>query len=91
MAHPVEWIMDPLEYEWFYDTDMDAIMVTTTTIVHTYFHLGRIHGLVEPDISPALIVILEAPLAPLLAPWDLSLSPLPNIEMEPISPGLPLV
>ena len=26
-----------------------------------------------------------------LAPWDFSLSPLPDIKMEPMSPGLPFI
>ena len=86
MAHPVEWIMNPSEYEWFYDVGANAIMVTTTMVVHTNFHLGHMHEVAEPDIPLAPVVIPEAPLTPPLAPWDLPLSPLLDCEMEPMSP-----
>ena len=62
MEHPIEWIMHSPEYKWFYDANMDAIVATTTMVIHTYFHLGHMHGVVEPDISPTLKVIPEAPL-----------------------------
>ena len=47
MAFLVEWIMDPPKYKWYYDADKEAIMATTTAVVHTYFYLGRMHGLEE--------------------------------------------
>ena len=66
-------------------------MPTTTTVVHTYFYLGRMHGLEEPNVPLALAVIPEARPMPPLAPWDLPLSPLPNIKMKPMSLRLPSV
>ena len=83
--------MDPPEYEWFYDVGANAIMVTTTTVVHIYFQLGRMHKVVEPNVLLAPAVIPEAPPTQPLAPWDFSLYPLLDIEIEPISPGLPSV
>ena len=62
MAHPVEWIMDPLEHVWSYDKGTNTIMVATTTVVHTYINLGRMHEVAEPDIPLAPTVIPEAPL-----------------------------
>ena len=43
MAPLVEWIMDPLEYEWFYNVSANAIVATTTTVVHIYLHFGHMH------------------------------------------------
>ena len=91
MAYLVKWIMDPLEYEWFFNVGGNTIMAMTTTVVHTYFHLGRMHKVVEVDIPLAPVVIPEALLSPPLAPWDLLLSTLPDFDMEPMSPGLPSV
>ena len=54
MAHPVEWIIDPPEYEWFYAAGANVIVVMTTTVLHTYFHLGRMHEVAEPDLPLAL-------------------------------------
>ena len=54
------------------------------------FHLGRMHEIVAPEPPFAVAAdIPEAPPVPPLAPWDFPLSPLPNVEMEPMSPGLP--
>ena len=64
-------------------------MVTTTTVVHSYFHLSRMHEVVELDPLLAPTVIPEAPPAQLLAPWDFPMSHLRNVEMDPMSPGLP--
>ena len=64
-------------------------MATTTTVVYTFFYLGGMHGVDELDVPPALVVILEAPPTPPLDPWDVPLSPLPDIEMEPMSLVLP--
>ena len=83
--------MDPPEYEWYYNADEEAIVAMTTIVVHTYFYLGRMHGVEEPDIPPILAVIPEAPLMQPLAPWDFPLSLLSDIGMEPISPGLPSI
>ena len=83
--------MDPLVFEWAYDEEAQATVVTTTTIIHTYFYPGRIHEEVEPNILLTSAVVPEAPLGQLLGPWDFPLSPLPNIEIEPMSPGLPSV
>ena len=63
----------------------------TITVVHTYFYLGRMHEVAESNILPAPAVIPEALSAQPLAPWDYPLSLLPDIEMEPTSPGLPSV
>lgn len=58
MAFLVEWIMDPSEYEWYYDANEKAIMATTTMVVHAHFFLGRMHGLEEPDVPSAPAIIL---------------------------------
>ena len=63
-------------------------MATTTTVVHTYIHLGRIHEVVEPDIPLAPAVIPEALLEQPLGPWDFPLSILLEIKMELVSPRL---
>ena len=68
MAFPVEWIMDPPEYEWHYDACKEAIMATTTTVVHTYFYFGRMYRFEEPDLPPVPTVIPETPSAQPLAP-----------------------
>ena len=80
--------MDPLEYESFYDVDANSIVAMTTTIVHTYFYLGCMHKVAKPAPPLALAIILEAPLAQPVAPWDFPLSPLPDIEMESVPLGL---
>ena len=72
------------QYKWYYDAEEDAIMATTTTVVHTYFYLG--HKVVEPNIPPAASVIPKASSAQPLASWDFPLLPLLDIEMEPTSP-----
>ena len=64
-------------------------MAVATAVVHIYFHLGRMHEVVEPDPPLAPAVIFEAPPAQPLALWDLPLSPLPDIKIEPMSPSLP--
>ena len=52
MAHPVEWVMDPLEFEWEHDPSTNMIVATTTTVVRTYVHLGHVHEGVAPDVLP---------------------------------------
>ena len=68
MEHPVEWIMDPPEYAWSYGGSTKTIMATTTTVVHTYIHLGHIHEVVKPDIPPTHAVIPETLLRQPLGP-----------------------
>ena len=60
IAHPVEWSMDPPQCEWTYDEGAQAIVATTTTLVRTYFYLGRMHEGVESDVPPASIDVPEA-------------------------------
>ena len=93
MAYLVEWIMDPPEHEWEHDMTTNTIVATTTTVVRTYFHLGRVHEGAALDVSPV------GPLAPRdfpgallgqpLGRWDFPPKPLPDFSMEPMSPGLP--
>ena len=83
--------MDPPEYAWSYDASTNTIVATTTTVVRTYIHLGCIHEVAEPDIPPIPTVILEALLGQLPSPWDFPLSPLSDIEMEPMSLRLSLI
>ena len=91
MVFSVEWIIDPPEHEWYYDADEDAITTTTTTVVHTFFHLCRMHRVDKLDVPLTPIVIPEAAPAPPQDPWDVLLSPLPDTEMEPMSPRLPFL
>ena len=70
--------MDQPKYKWYYDVDEETIVVMTTMVVHTYFQLGHMHGVVESDIPPTSAVIPEARPAKPLAPWDFPLSSLPN-------------
>ena len=93
MAYPVEWIMDPPEHEWEHDMTTNTIMATTTMVVRTYIHLGRVHEGAAPDV---LLIAPPAPgdfpgafLGKPLGPWDFPLEPLPNFLIEPMSPGLP--
>ena len=88
MAHLVEWSMDPPHYEWTYDEDAQAIVATTTTVVRTYFYPSRIHEGVGPDVPLAPTDIPAAYLGQLLGHWDFPPEPLPDIEMEPMSPEL---
>ena len=67
------------------------MVATTTMVVHAFFYVGRMHGVDEPDVPPAPASIPEAPPIPPLAPWDLPVSLLPDIEMEPMSLELPFV
>ena len=60
-------------------------------VVRTYFNLGCMHKVAEPNFPLIPVVISETLLAPPLAPWDLPLSPLPEFEVELMSPELPLV
>ena len=83
--------MDPPEHAWYYDVSTNIIMATTTTVVRTYFNLGHMHEVAEPDIPLAPVVILETTPTSPLAPWDLLLSPLLDFELELIYPGLPSV
>ena len=69
----------------------NAIVATTTMVVHTYFHPNHMHEVAKLDIPLAPAVLDEALPTPLVAPWDLPLLPLPNFEMEPMSPRLPSV
>ena len=91
MAHLVEWIIDPPEHAWSYDVGINIIVATTNTVVRTYFNLGRIHEVAEPNIPLTPTVILETLPAPPLALWDLPLSPLPDFEIELMSPRPPPV
>ena len=43
MAHPVEWVMGPPQFEWEHDPSINTIVATTTTVVRTYVHLGYDH------------------------------------------------
>ena len=54
MAHPVEWVMDPPEFEWEHDLSTNTIMAMTTTVVRTYVHLGHVQEGVEPNLLPFL-------------------------------------
>ena len=80
--------MDPPEYEWSYDIGTNAIVATTTTVIRTYLYLSRMHKIADPDVPLALVDILELLPTPSLAPWNLSLLPLPNFKIESMSPGL---
>ena len=60
--------MDLPEYDWYYDAGEEAIVATITTIVHTYFFLGCMHGVEELDLPLVPAVILEAPPTLPLAP-----------------------
>ena len=102
MAYPVEWVMDSPELEWEYDPSTNTIVATTTTVVRTYVHLGRVHEGVAPDVPPfsppAPAVFLGAFTGQPLGLWDFPPEPLPNfppeplpdIPMEPMSPALPV-
>ena len=50
--------MDPPEHKWEHDETTNMIMATTTTVVQTYFHLGRVHEEAAPVVPPVV------PLAP---------------------------
>ena len=80
--------MDPPQCEWTYDEDAQAIVVTTTTVVCSYFYPGSIYEEVELNILLAHAVIPEAPLRQPLGPWDFLPKPLSDIKMEPMSPEL---
>ena len=54
MAHLVEWVMDPLEFEWEHDLSTSTIMAMTTMVVRMYVHLGHDHEGVVPNILPFL-------------------------------------
>ena len=60
--------MDPPKHEWYYDTNEDGIVATTTMVVHTFFYLGQMHGVDELDVPLALVVIPEASPVPPLDP-----------------------
>ena len=60
--------MDPLVFEWAYDEEVQAIVVMTPTVVHTYFYPGRIDEKVELDVPLAPAVAPEAPLEQPLVP-----------------------
>ena len=68
MAQLVEWTMDPPQCEWTYDEGAQAIVATTTMLVHTYFYPSHVREEVEPDISLAPAIIIEAPLRQPLGP-----------------------
>ena len=88
MVFPVEWSMDSPHHEWSVDENAQAIMATTTTVVRTYFYPVRIHEGMGPDFLPAPADIPAAYLGQPLGPWDFQPEPLPDIEMEPMSPEL---
>ena len=83
--------MDLSGYEWSYDVSTNAIVTMTTTVVHTYFHLGHMHEITEPNVPLAPANTPEALPAPPLALWDLPLSQLTNFKMKPMSLALPSV
>ena len=60
-------------------------------VVRTYFYPGCVRGEVKLDIPLALAIIPEAPLGQTLGPRDFLPEPLPDIEMELMSPELPTV
>ena len=60
--------MDPLVFEWAYDEEVQAIVVMTPTVVHTYFYTSRIDEKVELDVPLAPAVAPEAPLEQPLVP-----------------------
>ena len=86
--------MDPPEFEWEHNPSTNTIVATTTTVVRTYVHLGRVHEGVAPDVPPfsppGPTVFPGAFLGQPLGPWDFPLEPLLDILMEPMSPRLPV-
>ena len=102
MAHLVEWVMDPLEFEWEHNLSTNTIVAMTTTVLRTYVHLGHVHERDIPDVSlfspPAPTAFLRAFWGQSLGLWDFpsepllifSSEPLPDILMEPMSPRLPI-
>ena len=80
--------MDPPKHKWYDGVKGDVIMAMTTTVVHSFFYHGQMHGMDEPYVPPVPVVIPKAQPAPPLDPQDVSLSLLLGIEMEPISPRL---
>ena len=97
MAHPVEWVIDHPEFEWEHDYTTNTIVATTTTVVRTYVHLGRLHEEDAHDMPPFPPPAPAAFLGQPLGPWDFPPEPLPDyppeplpaIPVEPMSPGLP--
>ena len=54
MAYPVEWVMDPPEFEWEHDQSTNTIVAMTTTVVRMYVHLGHVYEGVALDVPPFL-------------------------------------
>ena len=102
MAHPVQWVVDPPEFEWEHDLSTNTIVATTTTVVRTYVHLGHVHEGDVPDMPPfsppTPAALPEAFLGQPLGLWDFPPEPVPDyppeplqdISVEPMSPGLPI-
>ena len=77
--------MDLLEYEWELDKTTNAIVATTTTVVRTYIHLGRVHEEVAPVIPLASEDFPGVFLGQPLGPWDFPPEPFSDFQMEPMS------
>ena len=80
--------MDPPHCEWRYDENAQAIVATTTMVVGTYFYPDRMHEGVDADVQPTSVDVPTAYLGQPLGPWDFPPEPLPDVEMEPMSPEL---
>ena len=67
----MEFCLEPLVHEWFYDKECDAVMASTTITIPVYVYLGRFHGangsnaLAIPALSP---VASDAPSVNLVLP-----------------------
>ena len=55
----MEWIIDSPEHEWEHDETINAIVATTTMVVRTHFHLGRVHEEATPVVPPIVPLTLE--------------------------------
>ena len=84
----VKFLMDPPNYEWFYDLKHDAIMAMTTITTRIYVYLGCFH---DTSFSSALSVLTASPAAlpaPSADPVQPQTPPVPP-EFKPVSLGLP--
>ena len=80
--------MDPPNCQWAYDENAQAIVAMTTMVVRTYFYPSQMHEGVEADVPPTPADVLRAYLGQPLGLWDFPPEPLPDFEMEPMSPEL---